>query len=191
MRSMASLPFHTIHRSVLALVGLTHGARLRIRQEESEETQNPCRKQLGQTWQESVQRVRGESIGLSVPQTLAGRRRQCPRPRPKATAFLLSHSGCPRIPDFKNPRTSASQETSRVISPNRIPAQESFQAVFKPLSELSPGREARYLTRQPILLLTSRLVKKPFNRPEPSFLHQAKIHSPFLLPVPTSVLTGH
>lgn len=75
--------------------------------------------------------MRAESVRLSVPQTLAGRnKRQCPRPRLEAPAFLLPHSGCQRIPDSKNPRTSASQETVRVISPNRIPAQESFQAVF-------------------------------------------------------------
>lgn len=93
--------------------------------------------------------MRAESARLSVPQTPAGRRRQCPHPRLEATAFLLPRSGCQRIPDSKNPRTSASQETIRVISPNRIPAQESFHAVFQPLSELPSGREAHYLTRSP------------------------------------------
>lgn len=43
-----------------------------------------------------------------------------------------SGSPIPGVREFltpKYPRTSASQETVRVISPNRIPAQESFQAV--------------------------------------------------------------
>lgn len=76
---------------------------------------------------------------------------QCPRPRPEATAFLLPDPSVREFPDSKDPRTSASPETFKVIPSNHIPAQES---VVQLLSELLPGREAHYLTRQPFLPLT-------------------------------------
>lgn len=85
-----------------------------------------------------------QSSRLSVPQTLAGRRRTltsclCPHPRPEATAFLLPELGVREFSDSKNPRTSTSQETFKVNPSNHIPAQESLQAVVQPLSKLPPS----------------------------------------------------
>lgn len=153
---------------------LTSRARSRGGQEELEETQNPCRKQLRQPGGPLSNGCEGRVAGSLFPEH--GRDEEdpeClrPRPRPEATDFLLPDAGVREFPSSKNPRTSASQETFKVIPSNHIPAQESFHAIVQPLSEFPPGREAHYLTRQPLLPLTRQaclLGRPPSHLPSPN-----------------------
>lgn len=109
-------------------VGLTSRARLGAGQEESEETQDLCRKQLGQSggWLSNGCEGREQVLCSPNPEgpALQGLH-PCP-PRPEATPLLLPNPRVREFPNSKNPRTSASQETFKVIPSNHIPTQESF-----------------------------------------------------------------
>lgn len=76
-------------------------------------------------------RGEGDAPGLQGPPL-------CAPPGQRLPPCRSPMPGVRELPNSNNPRTSASQETFEFISSNHIPAQESFQAVVQPLSELPP-----------------------------------------------------
>lgn len=136
---------------------------------------------------------------LSIPQTLAGKRRPLPfefllcahaQARgygPAAPLFWVSENfPTPRIPGPQHPKRPPSSSlltTSQLRNPSEL---------LSSLCLNSPPQDGKLTTLQGSpFSQTARLVRKPFLKLKPSFLRQTQIHPAPLLPAPTSGETGH